>query len=132
MNTKKVKQAFDKVVKELLEVPSEEFKGILKKEKGDIAHIFLEGKFVSDQDKSTSDEELLGGFPDAGEIQSKYINFFPFCDEDKSIIEQFYYNLINNDIDDAKVVEMNNNTNEKETTSVIIDTENTPYWMQAA
>ena len=49
-------------------MPSEDFKDILKREKGDIAHIFLEGGLVGNQNKDVADEEYLGVFP----TQEKY------------------------------------------------------------
>ena len=123
MNTKKVRQAFDKVVKRLLEMPSEDFKDILKREKGDIAHIFLEGGLVGNQNKDVADEELLGCFPDAGEIQSSYTTFSHAASYNAD--DSFYDNNI-------RFVKVSHSMDGKEGVSVTIDKGHTPQWVKAA
>ena len=57
MNTKKVQQTFDEVVKELSNMSCEDFKNNIETSKGEIAAILIEGGFLNHQNKNISDEE---------------------------------------------------------------------------
>ena len=101
MNTKKVQKAFDKVVDELFKVPSKDFKKILKEEKGDLAHILLEGGFINRQNENIPSKELLQSFPDV-RVDSTKERRWEYFTPNISLLNK---SLIKKSIDSLKILD---------------------------